>query len=119
MCFLPAAQFAYRKGLGCTDALQIISQHLQKSLESGMESYIVQLDFSVAFDRASHSCLLFKLKSISVGISVLSICREFLSNWRPRVLVGGGTSEWIPVVSGVLEGSVLGPLLFILYSDML
>ena len=58
--FWPAAQFAYRKGLGCTDALTI-SHHLQKSLDTGMESYIVQLDLSAAFDRASHSGLLFKL----------------------------------------------------------
>ena len=64
---LPAAQFAYRKGLGCTDALLTISHHLQKSLNAGMESNIVQLDFSAAFDRVSHSGLLFKLKSIGVG----------------------------------------------------
>ena len=57
---LPAAQFAYRKGLRCTDALLTLS-HLQKSLDTGMESYIVQLDFSAAFDRVNHSGLLFKL----------------------------------------------------------
>ena len=43
-----------------------------------MESYIVQLDFSVAIDRVSHSGLLFKLKSIGVGGSVLTICTEFV-----------------------------------------
>ena len=57
---LPAAQFAYRKGLGCTDALLTIFHHLQISLDAGMESYIVQLNFSAAFDRVSHSGLLFK-----------------------------------------------------------
>ena len=72
--FLPSAQFAYRKGLGYTDALLNISHHLQKSLDVGMESYIVQLDFSAAFDRVSHGDLLFKLKSIGVGGSVLFIC---------------------------------------------
>ena len=56
---LPAAQFAYRKGLGCTDALLTISHHLQTSLDAVMESYIVQLDFSAVFDRGSHSGLLF------------------------------------------------------------
>ena len=45
------------------------------SLDAGMESYIVQLDFSAAFDRVSDGDLLFKLKSIGVGGSVLSICR--------------------------------------------
>ena len=47
-----------------------------------MESYIVQLDFSAAFDRVSHSGLLFKLKTIGVGGSVLSICTEFLTDRR-------------------------------------
>ena len=46
---LQAAQFVYRKGLASTDALLTISHHLQKSLDAGMESYIVHLDFSAAF----------------------------------------------------------------------
>ena len=72
---LPVAQFAYRIGLGCTGALLTISHRLQKSLDAGMESSIVQLDFSAAFDRVSHSGLSLKLKSICVDGSVLSICR--------------------------------------------
>ena len=74
----PTTQFAYRKDLGFTDALLTISHHLHKSLDAGMESYIVQLDFSAAFDRVSRSGLLFKLKSIDVGGSVLSICGQSL-----------------------------------------
>ena len=82
-----------------------------------MESYLVQLDFSAAFDRVSHNSLLFTLKSIGVGGSVLSISREFLSNRRQRVVVDGATGEWIPIVSGVPQGSVLGPFLFTLYTS--
>ena len=89
---LPAAQFAYRKGLGCTDALLTISHPLQKYLNAGMESYIVQLDFS-AFDKVRHSGILYKFKSIGVGGSVLSICTEFLSYRRQRVVVDGAASE--------------------------
>ena len=65
----------------------------------------------------SHSGLLFTLKAIGVDGSVLSICREFLSNQRQRVMVDGATSQWIIIVSGILQGSVLGPLLFILYTS--
>ena len=64
-----------------------------------------------------HSGLLFKLKSIGVGGSVLSICMEFLSNRRLRVVVDGATSKWISIVSVVPQGSVFGPLLFILYTS--
>ena len=63
--FWHAAQLAFRKGGGCTDALLTISHHLHKSLDTGMESYIVWLDFSAAFDRVSHSGLLLKFKSIN------------------------------------------------------
>ena len=87
------SQFAYRKSLGCSDALLTISHHLQKSLDAGMESYIVQLDFNAAFERVSHSGLLFKLKSIGVGGSVLSICTEFISHRWQRVVVDGAASE--------------------------
>ena len=90
---LPAAQFVFRKGPGSTDALLTISHHLQKSLDAGMESYIVQLDFSAAFERVSHSGLLFKLKSIGVSGSVLSICTKFLSDRRQRVVVDRAARE--------------------------
>ena len=48
---------------------------------------------------------------------MLSICREFFSNRRKRAVVDGASSEWIPMVSGVLQECVLGPLLFILYTS--
>ena len=63
---MPAAQFAYGKGLGSTDALLAISHHPQKSLDAGMESYMVKFDFSASFDRVSRSSHLFILKSIGV-----------------------------------------------------
>ena len=75
------------------------SDSLQKSLDAGPVSYIVHLDFSAAFDRVSHIGLLFKLKSIGIGGRVLSICIEYLSDRRKRVVVDGATSEWIPIVS--------------------
>ena len=114
---LPAAQSAYRNGLSCNDALLTISHHIQKSLDAGMESYIVQLDFSGAFNRVSQSGLLFKLKSIGVGGSVLAICTEILSDRRRRIVVDGAARERIPIISGVPQGSVLSPLLFILYTS--
>ena len=60
----------------------------------------------------SYSGLLFKLKSIGVGSSVLSICTEFLFDCRQKVVVDGLASKWI-----LREGSVLRPLLFIIYAS--
>ena len=82
-----------------------------------MESYIVRLDFSAVFDRVNHGGLWFKLKSIAVGGRVLSICPEFLSDRRQRVVVDGAAIEWIPIISRMPQWSVLGPLLFILHTS--
>ena len=82
-----------------------------------MESYIVQLDFGAASDRVSHSGHLFKLKSIGVDGGVLSICTESLTDCRQKVVVDGAASEWIQTISGVPQGGVLDPLLFIIYTS--
>ena len=75
---LPATQFAYRKGLGICDALLCVFHTLQSALESGQEARIVQL--RAAFDKVIHLGILYKLCSVGIGGSVLSILTLFLSN---------------------------------------
>ena len=77
---LPTTQFAYRKGEGTRDVLLYMSHTLQSALESGQEARIVQIDFSAAFDRVNHLGILYKLCSVGIGGSVLSILTQFLSN---------------------------------------
>ena len=82
---LPTTQFAYWKGLGTCDALLCVSHTLQ----SGQEALIVQIDFSAAFVRVNHLGILYKLCSVGIGGSVLSILTQFLSNRSQQVVVDG------------------------------
>ena len=116
---LPTTQFAYWKCLGPCDALLCVSHTLQSALESGPEARIVQIDFSAAFDRVNHQGILYRLCSVGIGGSVLSILALFLSNPSQNVMVDGCRSKLVDVVSGVSQGSVLGPLLFLLFTSEL
>ena len=113
---LTTTQFDHRKGLGTYVALLCVAHTLQSALEMGQEARIVQIDFNTAFDRVNRQGILFKLCSVGVGGSVLSVLTQFLSNRSQYVVVDGCRSKLINVVSGVPEGSVLGPLLFLLYT---
>ena len=84
---LPNSQFAYRKGLGTCDAHLCVSHTLQSALESGQEGRIVQIDFSAAFDRVNRQGILYKLSSVGIGDSVLSILTQFILNRPQHVMV--------------------------------
>ena len=73
-------QSAYRKGLGTCDALLCVSHTLQRALEGGQEARIEEIDFSAAFDRVIHLGILYKLCSVGIGRSFLSILTQLLSN---------------------------------------
>ena len=112
----PNLQFSFCKDLGTCDFLLTITNFVQKALDCGCEVHMVGLDFSAAFDRENHKALIFKLRQVDVVGPFLSILTEFLSNTLQRVVVDGQFDDYRNVIPGILQRSVLGPLLFILYT---
>ena len=79
----------------------------------------MQIDFSAAFDRVNSQGILYKLRSVGIGGSVLSVLMQFFSNRSQYVSVDGCHSKLVNIVSGAPQGSVFGPMLFLLYTSEL
>ena len=86
-----------------------------EAVDSGKEVRAVFCDISKAFDRVWHKALLHKLRGIGCSGKVLSWFSSYLSGRRQRVVLNGKFSKWVEVLAGVPQGSILGPLLFLIY----
>ena len=95
------AKEEHRKGLGNCDALLFVAHTSQSALEMGQDDRMAQIDFSAAFYMVSYQGILFKLCSVGVGGSVLSVLTQFLSNRSQYVVSDGCQSKLVNVVSGV------------------
>lgn len=113
--FFTQAQHGFRSGYSCTTQLLEFSHDIFSSFDKGLQTDCIFLDFKKAFDLVPHDLLLYKLSLIKIPTSLLNWLQCYLQGRKQRVLINGSQSDYVPVSSGVPQGSVLGPLLFLVY----
>ena len=109
-------QHGFLPGKSCNTQMLEFTGDLSLNLNSGLQTDVVYFDFAKAFDSVSHHIILYKLKHIfGVNGVLLNFILNYLKNRQQRVIIDGEFSPWEPVKSGVPQGSVLGPILFVLF----
>ena len=109
-------QHGFRRGRSCQTNLIEFMDQITRWTDEGNSVDIVYLDFSKAFDKVDHGMLMEKLIAAGVGGKLWSWLKNWLSGRKQRVIVNGQCSGWLPVESGVPQGTVLGGPLFTVYN---
>ena len=110
------SQHGFLPGKSCTTQLVPFVNDIAIGLSNNEEIDVVYFDFARAFDSVNHGIILHKLKyEFNIDGNMLKLIKDYLHNRTQRVILDGVYSETLNVKSGVPQGSILGPLLFVLF----
>ena len=100
----------FRKKHSTQHALLNLLQNWQTNLDKNKVIGTILMDLSKAYDTLSHELLIAKLEAYGLTQSSLTLMRNYLSNRKHRVRIGGSYSNWLEVILGVPQGTILGPI---------
>ena len=112
---LSEAQHGFRRGRSCLTNLLESLEAWTEIIDEGNCIDVAYLDFRKAFDLVSHELLIYKMSKYGIDGKILEWVRNWLHNQTQRVVIRGTASDSFRVTSGVPQGSVLGPILFLIY----
>ena len=112
-------QHGFRSGFSCQTQLISLIDDIAYAMDNHYQTDLILLDFSKAFDTVPHRCLLAKLQYYKIDNLVWKWIQSWLTECTPSVIVAGAFSKPVSVLSGVPQGTVLGPRMFLLYILMI